>query len=380
MKLAKVHYGWVICCACFVVMAFTAPLVNACASLYLPAVTEEFEISRSAFTVTSTLVAMCGLLLSPIWGKVYSKYNMRWIFSGSLICFALSYMSYSLANSVWQFYVSSVLVGVFYSGCAFMPVSMFITAWFNRSRGLAMSIALGGIGIGGTFLSPLITTMITSYGWRTSYRMIGLLVLAVAAPIALLLIRTRPKDKGLSPYGNENEPNNRQISPCISDSYGPQAAALIVSMYSFVGIFGKLILGWINDRFGTIKGAMAAFGLMGGGFLCLMLGRSMQIMYLMAILYGIGNGVGTVSAPLLISATFGTKNFNIMRGLTQSPMQLGMSIGGLLLAAVFDRTGSYKLGWGMCIVIGALSAICFAAAKRMADRYTERREDSEEKE
>lgn len=283
-----------------------------------------------------------------------------------------------------------------------------------------MSIALGGIGIGGTFLSPLITTMITSYGWRTSYRMIGLLVLAVAAPIALLLIRTRPKDKGLSPYGNENEPNNktnrddgvpnislgeakthcffyvhmlgmlllgiicsaplRQISPCISDSYGPQAAALIVSMYSFVGIFGKLILGWINDRFGTIKGAMAAFGLMGGGFLCLMLGRSMQIMYLMAVLYGIGNGVGTVSAPLLISATFGTKNFNIMRGLTQSPMQLGMSLGGLLLAAVFDRTGSYKLGWGMCIVIGALSAICFAAAKKMADRYTERREDSEEKE
>lgn len=69
MKLAKVHYGWVICCACFVVMAFTAPLVNACASLYLPAVTEEFEISRSAFTVTSTLVAMCGLLLSPIWGR-----------------------------------------------------------------------------------------------------------------------------------------------------------------------------------------------------------------------------------------------------------------------------------------------------------------------
>ena len=174
MKLAKVHYGWVICCACFVVMAFTAPLVNACASLYLPAVTEEFEISRSAFTVTSTLVAMCGLLLSPIWGKV-----------------------------------SSVLVGVSYSGCAFMPVSMFITAWFNRSRGLAMSIALGGIGIGGTFLSPLITTMITSYGWRTSYRMIGLLVLAVAAPIALLLIRTRPKDKGLSPYGNENKLNNK---------------------------------------------------------------------------------------------------------------------------------------------------------------------------
>lgn len=150
MKLAKVHYGWVICCACFVVMAFTAPLVNACASLYLPAVTEEFEISRSAFTVTSTLVAMCGLLLSPIWGR----YILSTICVGYFldhICFALSYMSYSLANSVWQFYVSSVLVGVFYSGCAFMPVSMFITAWFNRSRGLAMSIALGGIGIGGTF-------------------------------------------------------------------------------------------------------------------------------------------------------------------------------------------------------------------------------------
>ena len=50
-----------------------------------------------------------------------------------------------------------------------------------------------------------------------------------------------------------------------------------------------------------------------------------------------------MSAPLIISATFGKKNFNFMRGLTQSPMQLGMSLGGLMLAFTYDMTGSYRV-------------------------------------
>ncbi len=55
----RVHYAWIVCAACFIIMIFTAPLVNACASLYLTEVTKEFGISRSAFTMTNTIVAMC---------------------------------------------------------------------------------------------------------------------------------------------------------------------------------------------------------------------------------------------------------------------------------------------------------------------------------
>ena len=111
---------------------------------------------------------------------------------------------------------------------------------------------------------------------------------------------------------------------------------------------------------------MVAFCLMAGGFVCLLLGHFLPALFLMSVLYGIGNGVGTVSAPLIISATFGKKNFNLMRGITQSPMQLGMSLGGLMLAFTYDTTGTYTMGWSLCIVLCAFSSVCFMYAYKAA--------------
>ena len=402
--MKKLHYSWVICIACFVIMIFTAPLVNACASLYLTSVTEEFGISRSAFTLTNTIVAMCGMFLAPLWGNIYQKYNAKIVLSIALLGFGLGYMSYSLAGSALQLYVSAFIVGIFFQGSAFLPVSMLITSWFDAKRGLAMSLALSGIGIGGSLLSPVITYFISAYGWRFSYRAVGALVIIVSVPVAFLLLKSKPSDMGLLPLeekpgdGKEKtkaavKPENdnkdvdlnrakskpyvymhllgmlllglicsaplRQISPFVEDMHGASAAALIVSMYSFVGIFGKLILGVINDKLGSMKGACVAFFLMAIGFILLLFGQNMVLLYVMTLFYGVGNGVGTVSAPLIISATFGKKNFNFMRGLTQSPMQLGMSLGGLMVAFTYDLSGSYISGWILCIILTFFAMACF---------------------
>ena len=267
-----------------------------------------------------------------------------------------------------------------------------------------MSLALSGIGIGGSLLSPVITYFISTYGWRFSYRAVGAMVIIISVPVAFLLLKSKPSDMGLLPLeekpgdGKEKtkaaaKPENdnkdvdlnrakskpyfymhllgmlllglicsaplRQISPFVEDMHGASAAALIVSMYSFVGIFGKLILGVINDKLGSMKGACVAFFLMAIGFILLLFGQNMVLLYVMTLFYGVGNGVGTVSAPLIISATFGKKNFNFMRGLTQSPMQLGMSLGGLMVAFTYDLSGSYISGWILCIILTFFAMACF---------------------
>ena len=415
-KFGKVHYAWVICACCFIIMVFTSPLVNALASHYLLAVTQELGISRSAFTLTSTLVAVCGMLLSPLWGKIYQSKNMRLTLTVSFLLFGLSYMSYSFAHNKYQFYIAAICVGITYSGCAFMPMSMLITSWFKKSRGLAMSIALGGIGIGGALLSPFISWIIRNNGWRWGYRYVGLITIVIGVPILWIFVRQTPEKCGMQPYGANSDNKEavtikekkvseeieisfqesknsaffwlhmlgmffmgiicsaplRQISPYVADLHGQTFAALIVSLYSFFGIFGKLILGWINDRLGTIRGSMVAFTLMILTFTLILFRRSPMLLYIMTFIYGTGNGIGTVCAPLLVSATFGTKNFNLMRGITQSPMQLGMSLGGLLLAGVYDLCGSYFYGWILCIVISVIAAICFYVSYKQAYAYTQR--------
>ena len=134
-----------------------------------------------------------------------------------------------------------------------------------------------------------------------------------------------------------------------------------------MGIFGKILLGALHDKFGSIKSSSIAFVAFALAFIAAIAGAhgEKNLFYVYIILYSFAAGVGTVSAPLIISATFGTKSFNMMRGLTQSPLQAGMSLGGLMVAGVFDIT----LGWAACIAISVISIICFYAAHKMSRKY-----------
>ena len=163
----------------------------------------------------------------------------------------------------------------------------------------------------------------------------------------------------------------RQMNPYISDIYGSEFAASVIGLSSLMGIFGKILLGALHDKFGSIKSSSIAFVAFALAFIAAIAGAhgEKNLFYVYIILYSFAAGVGTVSAPLIISATFGTKSFNMMRGLTQSPLQAGMSLGGLMVAGVFDITGAYTLGWAACIAISVISIICFYAAHKMSRKY-----------
>lgn len=407
------HYAWVVCIGCAFICALTSPIINATATQYLISVTEEFGVSRSAFTLSSTLVALIGVFVSPVWGKIYSnKKQFKTIFTVTALGFALAYMSYSLAHSIIQFYVSAVVLGFFWAGACFMPVSMIITAWFDKMRGLAMSITLAGIGLGGSILAPVINQFITSYGWRTTYRYVGIIIMVIACPVIFFILKPTPESMGLKPFGANqdveekakkkvivaNEGNldisfeesksktffwlnmlgffgmglvcsapMRQMNPYISDIYGPAFAASVISISSLGGVFGKILLGWLHDKIGNLRSAAIAFLAFAFAFIFAMMGSSnSDMLYVYIILYSFAAGVGTVSAPLLISATFGTKNFNIMRGITQTPLQAGMSLGGLMVSGIFDITGAYFFGWTACAVISVLSIFCFYVSHSMS--------------
>lgn len=409
------HYAWVICFGCLFICALTSPIINATATQYLKPISDEFGVSRSAFTLSSTIVALVGMFISPLWGKIYSnKERMRNILTLTTLGFGLSYMSYSLAQNIYEFYISAVFLGIFWAGACFMPVSMMITAWFKEMRGLAMSITLAGIGLGGAILAPLIRALIVDYGWRGSYQIIGMGIIIIVLPVVYFLLRPTPESMGLKPFGDDfdqqicttknikavkNEGNididpadakkhsffwifmlgffgmglvcsapMRQMYPYISDLYGSKFAANVLAIGSFLGVFSKIILGLLHDKIGNLKASAIAFLAFAAAFIVAIAGAngSQNTFYFYIVLYSLAAGVGTVSAPLLIGATFGTKNFNLMRGLTQSPLQAGMSLGGIMVASVFDITGTYFLGWAASAVLAIFSMICFFIAHKMS--------------
>lgn len=177
MEKKKIFYGWYIVLGCLLITCTLVPPVMALSNKFLIQVTGELGISRSGFTLANTILQGLGIFISPIIASRLAKGNMRKMQCIGIIGFAISYASYSLAQSAIHLYISSVFIGVFWLNSALIPVSMMITNWFQKKRGLAMSIAMAGIGVGGTIFSPIITMLLNNYGWRRTYQIMALIFL-----------------------------------------------------------------------------------------------------------------------------------------------------------------------------------------------------------
>lgn len=157
MKNSKIFYGWWIVLGASVVLAVMGPASVAVANLFQLPVTEEFGISNSQFAISNSLVLGVGIFLSPFISKKLATGNFRLIYSIAVIVYAFAYMGFGLAPNIYVFYLLSLLVGFGYTTTTIIPISMLMNNWFVKKRGLALSLALSGLGIGGVIFSQILT-------------------------------------------------------------------------------------------------------------------------------------------------------------------------------------------------------------------------------
>lgn len=413
MKKSKMFYGWWVVIGCILITCTMVPPIMALSNKYLLQVTADMGISRSAFTLANTILQALGIFISPFVAKKLAKGNMRLIQSVSIAGYALAYASYSFAQSAVHLYISAFFLGVFYLNSTLIPVSMMVTSWFVKKRGFAMSLAMAGIGIGGFLFSPIVTYLLEAFGWRATYRIMAVIIFVVAFPTAFFLLRKKPEDMGLEPYGaNEtvietkkqtksvqgifitvseskgklffwllvigmltngliNGGSLGQFPPAIEEMHGPMIQASIISIYSLVGIAGKLVLGWINDKYGAVLSAASGCIMFGISFIFMLLGDNVSMLYIMAVLFGLGDAIGTVTPPLITSAVYGTEKYGEAYGIVNSFMQVGLSAGSLMVAGIFDMTGSYTPAWVLLMVLTAVTCVGWCGSFALSRKYSE---------
>ena len=386
-KKSKFHYGFVIVLGGFIIMALLHSMLQTCFSLFLVPVTEGMGVTRTQFSLCTSVVAIVTMFVSPKMGKLLGKKNTRTIFTLCVAGMGLSYATYSFATEIWHMYISAALVGAFSCGAVVMPVSIIISNWFEKGRGTAMSIALAGSGLGGTVITPILNNLIASQGYSRAFLIFGILMVVIEVPIAFFVMRPSPADMGLEPFGHNSvdkassgkkketvEVNVTlaelkkqpffyiyllgifamcvcgygslgQLSAALTDSYGATFSAAIVSFFLLVLTPAKISLGWIYDKFGSKIGTIYVMAVYGIAFLLLaFVTDNPMVMYAMAVCFSIGISSGTA-----------------------------MIVGSPAIAAVYDFAGSYKFAWITCFVLSILSIICLVYAdmrckKVFADR------------
>lgn len=396
-----------------IVLGTIVSLVMVLANKFLIPISTEMGISRSAFSLVSSITQSLGIFLSPFVAKIMSNGKLKKYQSLSVLGFAFAYASYALARNVFHLYIIAFVVGVFYLGATIIPISIIITNWFVKKRGLALSLTMCGISLGGIFFNPIITSILNNYGWRMTYVIVAIIIVALPLPISLFVLYEKPEDLGLKPYGFDEElsgvvakkrENNGlsitvkqsmktpffimlmlamftngfintgalgQFPPAIHEMHDLEVQSIMISIYSLVGILGKILIGWINDKFGIIASTFWTSITFAFAFLFMLKAENLTMLYIVAILFGVGMTIGTVSPPLIVSDIYGSKHYGEAYGIANSTLQVGFAMGSVCIAMIYDYFNSYTYAWILLFVLTCLTFMLYLGSILYSKKYKE---------
>jgi MFS family permease len=412
------YFGWLIVGIAFVTMAI-AVTARTAFSLLLPPLINEFGWDRGLVAGAFSFGFLVSAILSPISGRLMDSHGPRVVIGSGVCLMSIGLFTAPLIERPWQLYATlGVLVGGGANLMTYTAHSLFLPHWFMRRRGLAISIAFSGAGVGAVVLLPWLQTIIGRDGWRASCSAMGLLVLLVIGPLTLF-VRRGPEDIGLLPDGalcaagtdEIHRPTNvvdpawaaiewtlarairtsrfwwimlayfcalfawyavqvHQTQYLIEVGFTPFVAAWSLGMVSVVAIPGQIGLGALSDRFGrewVWATACAGFAVCYAALIALEQGPSRPLLYLMVVSQGfLGYAMTSVMGPIVVEI-FEGPSYGAIFGTVTIALIGGGATGPWVAGTIHDATGSYRNAFLLAIACCILStaAIWIAAPRKV---------------
>lgn len=402
-----IFYGWIIVAVVFVTMGVGVNARTAF-SLLFPPILAEFGWERGVTAGAFSFGFLVSAALSPSLGRLMDRRGPRVVIELGVLLIGTGLLLATQVTQPWHLYATlGVMVGGGSVCLGYTGQSLFLPDWFVRRRGLAMSLAFSGVGVGSMIILPWVQALIGRSGWRAACWALGLLVLLLLVPLNLLL-RRRPQDMGLEPDGDRaaagaaaSRPSNvvdaawaavdwtlaratrtarfwwiaigyflglfswyavqvHQTKYLIEIGFSPRDAAWALGFVSLAGIPGQIALGWLSDRIGRewvwTVGAVG-FAICYATLLLLAVSPTMPLLYVMVIAqgmlgYGLTSVVGAIPAEI-----FQGRHYGSIFGTLMLSSIAGGAVGPWLTGVLYDRTGSYTLPFWIAIGCSAVSAV-----------------------
>jgi len=238
----RLFYGWYIVAAAFIILFFNAGARYAFGVMFKPMI-EEFGWSRGAVSLVFFVNMVVFALTLIVTGRLYDRYGPKWVIIVSTLFIAAGFALTSTIQSIGQFLLSyGVLAAIGIAGTAVPFIATVTSKWFEKKRGLALSVALSGSSLGHFALVPLFSFFTLDYGWRALYLSNGILILMVNILIVIFVIKGDPHHLGLKPLGQEGERIGKTeiegnlLSSTSDEDFGLKQAMKTRSYWLFVVI------------------------------------------------------------------------------------------------------------------------------------------------
>jgi len=356
----------------------------------LPTVQAEFATTRGAISFATTMLFLGFGLGGVIMGKITDRLGIVAALAVSIAILTVAYVLAGLSAVLWQFIAVSFLIGLGTSA-TFAPLMTEASHWFERYRGLAVTIVASGNYVAGTLWPPVINWGTQTYGWRTSHIAIGIFC-GVSMTMLLLVLRAIMGGAAARDHANAPPPrvdlklstNTLTVLLCIASisccvamampqvhlvaycgdlGYGVARGAEMLSMMMAFGIISRIASGFIADRFGGLVTLMIGSAAQAFALLFYLFFTSLPSLYLISGMFGLFQGGIVPSYAIIVREAMPAREAATRVGIVIFASVFGMSFGGWVSGVIFDATGSYAaafangLAWNvvnMVIVLGLL--------------------------
>jgi MFS family permease len=414
-KKTGLFYGWRMVAAASALRVLGAGLHSFGFTVFFLPLSQDLKLSRTSTSLAFSLARAEGAVEGPIVGHLLDRYGPKPIMLAAVLLMGIGYLLLSQVHSYATFLVVYLgVISLAHAGGFMHSPMVLINTWFIRHRARAITISSAAFGLGGVLVAPVLSVIVQAWGWRWGATIAGLLFLLIGIPLCLT-IRRSPEGMGLLPDGDEPagttpgkagqaSTHHAEVDVTVAEALRSFAfwgsvlaagirngsyhaisvhfvplmvwkglsqpqAALLLSVYAFLGMALTLLLGWFADK--TNKPRMTACILFvgAGSMLLPIVSSSLSSLLLFTIFF---SAVET-TFPLgwaVVGDLFGRKHYARIRGYMTLFYTWGGVLGPVIAGAIFDRWQTYEpLLWGLVIVFSVAGAL-FASLNPSWQRAT----------
>ena len=354
---------------------------------------KEYGWSRATITSGNAFAKIFVGLFGFLAGWMIDRYGPRRLMLAGILMGGIALIGLSQVTALWQFYLFYVFNALGYMCGGPLPNQVLTSRWFNKSRGKAMGFAYLGIGVGGMLVPQIAKALNIHFGWHNALMRLGIIMIAIAFPMAWIVkenppeslagtikaeepkvpLRTMLKSRAFyllvigstcSIAAVSGTSQNLKLFFSIDLKYTQSEAANVISLVLLASILGRILMGWLADRFPKKYVMILIYTFVAGSIPLLYFASSPGIIYVFALIFGIGLGGDYMIIPLMAAELFGVKVMGRIMGLVLTSDGIAEALSPMLVGWLRDRGGSYANGFAALIVFAIIGIITIAMLPR----------------
>ncbi len=380
----------------FVVLFFIVGISLWGLPFYYDFMVQQFGWTRAQVTSGNALSKLVvGPLFGFLAGWVVDRFGPRRLMIAGILMAGIALVGLGSISTLGMFYFFYFFNALGYVCGGPLPNQVLLTQWFDRSRGKAMGFAYLGIGIGGATVPWISHTLVQHFGWHTALRILGILIVVVSLPLALT-VKELPKPRTTGGSASSAHPisafkqasfylltlgsmcsiaavsgtqQNLKLFLSLDRHFTQRDAASVLSLVLAFSIAGRLLIGWLADRFSKKYVMLLTYLLVAAGIPLMFLGTSRLTLYVSGAIFGIGLGGDYMIIPLMTAEIFGIEVLGRLLGVILTAGGIADSVAPWLIGRLRDSSGSYRESCFVLVgiaLLGGLAVLALPGRRRTA--------------